>query len=167
VIASGDVKIIHLKPPVIVRDFATALGLKPFKLISELMEMGIFASMNQSIEEAVAVQIGERHGCLLEIKHRGEAVVPTAPKEPVEKPVEDEAKSLQPRRHPQGPRRRRRGGRNHPAHRRLPGRVQEPQDHLPGHTGACRLQQNARARRQRHRHRGARGGGRRRFHAPD
>jgi len=97
VTAAGDVKIIHFKPPVIVRDFATALGLKPFKLISELMEMGIFASMNQSIDEAVAVQIAERHGCLLEIKHRGEAVAPVVTKEPVEKPPEDESKSLQPR----------------------------------------------------------------------
>jgi translation initiation factor IF-2 len=69
----GDIKIIHLKPPIIVRDFATALGMKPFKLISELMEMGIFASMNQAIEEPVAVKVAEKHGFLLEIKHRGEA----------------------------------------------------------------------------------------------
>ena len=97
VIASGDIKIIHFKPPVIVRDFATALGLKPFKLTGELMEMGIFAGMNQSIEETVAMKIAERHGCLLEIKHRGEVVAPVAPKEKVEKPVEDESKFLQPR----------------------------------------------------------------------
>ena len=97
VIASGDIKIIHFKPPVIVRDFATALGLKPFKLTGELMEMGIFAGMNQSIEETVAMKIAERHGCLLEIKHRGEVVVPVAPQEKVEKPVEDESKFLQPR----------------------------------------------------------------------
>jgi translation initiation factor IF-2 len=97
VTASGDVKIIHLKPPVIVRDFATALGLKPFKLISELMEMGIFASMNQSIDETVAGQIAERHGCMLEIKHRGEAAAPVVPKVKVEKVVEDESKFLQPR----------------------------------------------------------------------
>jgi len=69
----GDIKVIHLKPPIIVRDFATALGMKPFKLISELMEMGIFASMNQAIDEPVAIKVGEKHGFLLEIKHRGEA----------------------------------------------------------------------------------------------
>ena len=50
----GDIKVIHLKPPIIVRDFATALGMKPFKLISELMEMGIFASMNQAIDDIAA-----------------------------------------------------------------------------------------------------------------
>ena len=73
----GDVKVLHLKPPIIVRDFATALGMKPFKLISELMEMGIFASMNQTIEESVAIKVGEKHGFLLEIKHRGEAAQQT------------------------------------------------------------------------------------------
>ena len=97
VIAAGDIKIIHFKPPVIVRDFATALGLKPFKLTGELMEMGIFAGMNQSIEESVAVKIAERHGCMLEIKHRGETVVPVIPKVKIEKPAEDESKFLQPR----------------------------------------------------------------------
>ena len=42
---------IILKPPIVVRDFAGLIGLKPFQLISELMEMGIFASMNQTVEE--------------------------------------------------------------------------------------------------------------------
>ena len=52
----GDVKIIHFKPPVVVRDFATVLGLRPFQLISELMQMGIFASITQSLEETVATR---------------------------------------------------------------------------------------------------------------
>ena len=88
----GGVKIIHVKPPVIVRDFAAALGLKPFKLISELMEMSIFASMNQSIDEAVATKLAEKHGFLLEIKHRGETQ-PVAPKkEELKKNKEDKAR---------------------------------------------------------------------------
>ena len=70
----GDVKIIHLKPPIVVRDFATALGLKPFKLISELNQAGGFASMNSNIEEAIAIKVAEKHGFLLEIKHRGDPV---------------------------------------------------------------------------------------------
>jgi translation initiation factor IF-2 len=98
----GDVKIIHLKPPIVVRDFAIALGLKPFKLISELMEMGIFASMNQNIEETVAVKVAEKHGFLLEIKHRGDAAAQQAAKDKdkekeKKKPEEDEAKNLVPR----------------------------------------------------------------------
>jgi translation initiation factor IF-2 len=72
VILQGDVKIIQVKPPIVVRDFATALGLRPFQLISELMQMGIFASITQSIEEAVATKVAEKHGFLLEIKHRND-----------------------------------------------------------------------------------------------
>ena len=53
---------LHVKPPIVVRDFALELGLKPFKLISELMEMGIFASMNQTIEESTAKLLASRHG---------------------------------------------------------------------------------------------------------
>ncbi len=69
----GEVKIIQIKPPIIVRDFAIALGLRPFKLISELNQAGGFASMNTTIDEAVAIKVAEKHGFLLEIKHRGEA----------------------------------------------------------------------------------------------
>ncbi len=88
----GDVKIIHLKPPIIVRDFAVALGLKPFKLISELMEMSIFASMNQSIDEAVATKLAEKHGFLLEIKHRGETQPPVATPEKAKISKEEKAR---------------------------------------------------------------------------
>jgi translation initiation factor IF-2 len=98
----GGVKIIHLKPPIIVREFAVALGLKPFKLISELMELSIFASMNQSIDEAVATKLAEKHGFLLDIKHRGETQVPQATPEKVkiskeEKAREEDLKNLAPR----------------------------------------------------------------------
>jgi translation initiation factor IF-2 len=101
VTTEGDTKIIHLKPPIVVRDFATALGLKPFKLISEMMEMGIFASMTQSIDEAVAVKLAEKHGFLLDIKHRADAATVAAQKKEEKdkkKPVEeDESKFLVPR----------------------------------------------------------------------
>ncbi len=85
----GGVKTLHAKPPIIVRDFAVVLGLKPFKLISELMEMGIFASMNQAIEELIATKLAGKHGFLFDIKHRSEAHL-AAPKKP-----EVEKKSLE------------------------------------------------------------------------
>lgn len=99
VIAQGDFKIIQIKPPIVVRDFATALGMRPFQLISELMQNGIFAAITQSIDEAVAVKVAEKHGFLLEIKHRGDAAVQQAKKEKEkEKNVaEDEVKNLVPR----------------------------------------------------------------------
>lgn len=68
-----DLKALQLKPPIVVRDFAVQLGLKPFRLISEMMEIGIFASMNQVIEEEVAAKLARRHGYRLELRHRGDS----------------------------------------------------------------------------------------------
>lgn len=69
---SIQTNVLRCKPPIIVREFAIILGLKPFRLISELMEMGIFASMNQVIEEQIALRIAKKHGFELEIQHRKE-----------------------------------------------------------------------------------------------
>ena len=91
----GDLKIIHLKPPVIVRDFAVALSLKPFKLISELNQIVGFASMNSTIDEAVAQKVAEKYGFVLDIKHRGDAAQQQQAKDKEKvKPVEDESKDL-------------------------------------------------------------------------
>ncbi len=101
--AEGEIKTIIVKPPIIVREFAAALELKPFKLISELMEMGIFASMNQTIEEPIAVQLAEKHHVILDIKHRGDAQQQQAkPTEKdlaraEEKAAEEEEQNLAPR----------------------------------------------------------------------
>ncbi|HWL16000.1 MAG TPA: translation initiation factor IF-2 [Opitutus sp.] len=94
---SGEVKIIHIKPPIVVRDFATALGLKPFRLISELNQAGGFASMNSNIDEAVAIKVAEKHGFMLEIKHRGDAATQQQSQKKEKKPEEDESKFLEPR----------------------------------------------------------------------
>jgi translation initiation factor IF-2 len=96
--ASGELKTIHAKPPIVVRDFAGEIGLKPFKLISELMEMGIFASMNQSIEESVATNVAARHGYKLEVHHRGEGSDQASGNKPKEeKPDDDDPRFLEPR----------------------------------------------------------------------
>lgn len=86
---------LQVKPPIVVRDFAVQIGKKPFQLISELMEMNIFASMNTSIDEEVASRIAANHGYELEIRHRGEAQ-PQGPATPKEEKVED-VESLEPR----------------------------------------------------------------------
>jgi translation initiation factor IF-2 len=91
-------KIIQLKPPVIVRDFAVALSLKPFKLISELNQIGGFASMNSTIDEAVAQKVAEKYGFVLDIKHRGDAATQQQAKDKVKaKPVADESKDMETR----------------------------------------------------------------------
>ncbi len=88
--------LIIVKPPIVVRDFAGLIGLKPFQLISELMEMGIFASMNQAIEEDVASKVAKTKGFDLEIRHRGEKTEPK-PKKIKEVVDENDEKFLEPR----------------------------------------------------------------------
>lgn len=95
-VVPSDLEKLLVKPPIVVRDFAIQLGLKPFRLISELMELGIFASMNQVVEEQVARRVAAMHGFGLEVRHRGEGQTEQLQKK-VEKPKEDESKSLEPR----------------------------------------------------------------------
>jgi len=96
VIDPADLKKLQTKPPIVVRDFAVQIGLKPFQLISELMEMGIFASMNQVIEGEVAQKLARKQGFLLEIRHRGEGQPDDGGKK-VEVAEVDESTLLEPR----------------------------------------------------------------------
>jgi translation initiation factor IF-2 len=65
-------KVVHLKPPFSVKDLATAMGIKPFQLIGDLMEMNIFASINQTIEPDVATKACVKHGFVFEKEKRKE-----------------------------------------------------------------------------------------------
>ncbi|MBU3665633.1 MAG: translation initiation factor IF-2 [Chthoniobacterales bacterium] len=63
-------KIINVKPPIVVKDLAAALGLKPFVVIKDLMEANIFANLNQTIEPSVAALVCEKHGFVFEKEKR-------------------------------------------------------------------------------------------------
>jgi translation initiation factor IF-2 len=78
-----ELKPLQVRSPIVVRDFARQIGRKPFQLISELMEMSIFASMNSAIEEEVAERLARSHGYALEVRHRGASAgqAEAAPKE--------------------------------------------------------------------------------------
>ncbi|MCX6935585.1 MAG: translation initiation factor IF-2, partial [Verrucomicrobia bacterium] len=65
-------KIILMKPPIQVRDLATRLNLKPFQLIHELMEMNVFATLNQNLEEPIAKKICEKRGLFFMAEKRKE-----------------------------------------------------------------------------------------------
>lgn len=70
--STQDKGLLQVRPPVVVRDFAKLLDVKPFQLISELMERGIFASMNQVVELEIAAEVAKHHGYTLDVKQRGE-----------------------------------------------------------------------------------------------
>ncbi len=63
-------KLVHLKPPFTVKDLATAIQLKPFVIIKNLMDIGVFANQNQTIEPEVAAKICELHGWKFEKERR-------------------------------------------------------------------------------------------------
>lgn len=63
-------KTIVFHGPIVVRELAERLGMKPNKLISELMVMSIFASINEKMEIKVAQQIAEKHGFILEYEKK-------------------------------------------------------------------------------------------------
>ena len=65
-----DDKVIHLKPPIGVRDLAAALKLKPFEVIRDLMGMNIFVNLNQTVDVEVASAVCKRHGFTFEREKR-------------------------------------------------------------------------------------------------
>src|SRR5580704_12954254 len=89
-------KVIHIKPPIIVKQLAADLGLKPHQLIAELMAFNIFANINQTIEPDIAARIAEKHGFVLEKErrekgagvHKVEQVVVAPPPPVIKKPEE-------------------------------------------------------------------------------
>jgi translation initiation factor IF-2 len=67
---SGE-KLLHVKLPIMVKDLAAAIGLKPFQIIGDLMAMNIFANQNQNIESTETVtKLCEKHGWKFEKERR-------------------------------------------------------------------------------------------------
>jgi translation initiation factor IF-2 len=90
-----DSKVISIKPPIIVADLATRMGLKSFILMKDLIALKIFVSPNQAIEPEVAAKVCEIHGFVFEREkrekgagvHKQEEVI-AEPEAPVEEPEE-------------------------------------------------------------------------------
>ena len=91
-------EIITIKPPIIVRDLANALKQKPFIIIGDLMKLGVFATVNQAIDEKIARQVCAKYGFRFEVekRERGGGVVHAAEKK-VELDFEDKLEHLKSR----------------------------------------------------------------------
>jgi translation initiation factor IF-2 len=98
VLLPADAAVITIKPPIVVRDLAEQLKQKPFKIIADLMEAGVFASVNQAIDEKVAQRICAKYGFRFEVekRERGSGQVHT-PTTRVELDVEDKLEDMVPR----------------------------------------------------------------------
>ncbi|MGA2786479.1 MAG: translation initiation factor IF-2 [Verrucomicrobiota bacterium] len=91
-------EVIIIKPPIVVRELAAQLKQKPFKIIADLMELGVFANVNQAIDEKIAQQLCAKYGFRFEVekRERGGGVV-HAPVKKVELDIEDKLEQLKPR----------------------------------------------------------------------
>ncbi len=93
-------KVIHIKPPIIVKELAAQLGIKAHQLIAELMALNIFANINQTIEPDITSQICAKHGFQFEMErrekgagvHKVEQVVVAPPPPVIEKKEELKAR---------------------------------------------------------------------------
>ena len=62
--------VISIKPPIIVADLATRMGLKPFRLLADLIKLQVFVAPHQAIEPETAVKVCEMHGFIFEREKR-------------------------------------------------------------------------------------------------
>jgi len=91
-VAPGSKGSLTIRPPIVVRDFAIALNLKPFQVVGDLMALGKVVAVNAVVDEADAIKVAARHGYTLEIRHRGEGVQPVRKVEPK---IDEDAPELQ------------------------------------------------------------------------
>jgi translation initiation factor IF-2 len=91
-------EVIIIKPPIIVRELAEQLKQKPFIIIGDLIKLGVFATVNQAIDEKIAQQLCAKYGFKFEVEKRakGEGVVHAIEKK-IELDVDDKPEDLKPR----------------------------------------------------------------------
>ncbi len=68
--SAKDDKVITMRPPIVVKDLAVKLNLKPFQIIHQLMEMNVFATLNQTVDEEVARTIVTKNGFVFDVEKR-------------------------------------------------------------------------------------------------
>ncbi len=60
--ARGASRVVYLLDTVVVRDLASSIHVKPFKLVAELMELKLFKSPDDSVDFDTASLIARKHG---------------------------------------------------------------------------------------------------------
>ena len=98
-VAKPDAPVITLKPPIMVRELAEAIKRKPFQLIADLMQLGVFANVNQAVDEPTAKQLCAKNGFKFEAKKRQRDANAPAPvqEKKLELDLEDSEADLKPR----------------------------------------------------------------------
>jgi translation initiation factor IF-2 len=96
--APAKPRVITLRGPIVVKDLAEQMELKPNQLIAELMRMNVFASINEKLELKVVKQLADKRGFVIEhekklVEHR--PIVRLSDQD--QEPEEDSSQDLLPR----------------------------------------------------------------------
>ncbi len=75
---------ISIRGAVIVKELATKLGVRPNRLIADLMQLKVLASINQRVEPDVATKVAQKYGYKVNVEHARDA----ANKKPVLKAID-------------------------------------------------------------------------------
>ena len=96
---AADAPTIIMRSPIVVRELAEQMGKKPFQIIGDLMQMGVFATVTQTIDAEAAVKICAKHGIRFETEKRDKAahVVNVPKEEKLELDSEDKPETLKAR----------------------------------------------------------------------
>ena len=87
---------LHSSPTV--KNLALQLGVRPNRLVAELMRMNVLASINERVDLDTAKKIAIKHGFMLEVVKRAEVVRPVVkPIDELEEEEEDRPEDLEPR----------------------------------------------------------------------
>ena len=96
--AAEDGKVMNIKAPISVADLATQMGMKPFKLIAELLPMGVFANPGTTLDSDQVAALCEKHGFTYERVRREKGAGVKAPVEEIKEPeavaVEEEPEDV-------------------------------------------------------------------------
>ncbi len=79
-------KIMNIKAPISVADLATLMNMKPFKLIAELLPMGVFANPSTTLDSDQVAALCEKHGFTYERVRREKGAGVKAPVEEIKEP---------------------------------------------------------------------------------
>ena len=96
---AANAPLIIMRPPILVRELAEKMGRKPFQVIADLMSMGVFATVTQSIEAEHAIKVCAKHGIRFETEKRDKTThtVNVPQEQTVELDQEDSPETLKPR----------------------------------------------------------------------
>ena len=84
--AAAEETTLNIKAPISVADLAAHMGLKPFKLIAELLPMGVFANPSTTLDSDQVAALCEKHGITYERQKREKGAGVKAPVEEIKEP---------------------------------------------------------------------------------